>query len=93
MVMGLEQSAVLVLDEIVRRAVRAKASDIHLEPKRDRLNVRFRVDGEMVEEQAVPIEIALEVISRVKACLDIYVLKTEPRFYGGKEEIRLADRG
>jgi general secretion pathway protein E/type IV pilus assembly protein PilB len=64
--MGLEQSAVLVLDEIVRRAVRAKASDVHLEPKRDRLQVRFRIDGEMVEEQSVPIEIALEVISRIK---------------------------
>jgi len=62
----LEQGAVLVLDEIIRRAVRAKASDVHLEPKRDRLNVRFRVDGEMVEEQSVPVDIALEVVSRVK---------------------------
>jgi len=62
----LEQGAVLVLDEIMRRAVRAKASDIHLEPKRDRLNVRFRVDGEMVEEQSVPPDIALEVVSRIK---------------------------
>ncbi|MBS2016111.1 MAG: type II/IV secretion system protein [Deltaproteobacteria bacterium] len=62
----LEQSAVIVLDEIVRRAVRAKASDIHLEPKRDRMNVRFRIDGEMIDEQAVPLEIAPEVISRVK---------------------------
>jgi general secretion pathway protein E len=62
----LEQGAVLVLDEIIRRAVRAKASDVHLEPKRDRLNVRFRVDGEMLEEQSVPIDIALEVVSRVK---------------------------
>src|SRR6185436_1522459 len=62
----IEQGAVLVLDEIVRRAVRAKASDIHLEPKRDRLAVRFRVDGEMVEEQAVPLDVALEVVSRVK---------------------------
>jgi general secretion pathway protein E/type IV pilus assembly protein PilB len=62
----IDQGAVLVLDEIMRRAVRAKASDVHLEPKRDRLNVRFRVDGEMVEEQSVPIDIALEVISRVK---------------------------
>ncbi len=62
----LEQGAVLVLDEIVRRAVRAKASDVHLEPKRDRLGIRFRVDGEMVEEQSVPLDIALEVVSRVK---------------------------
>ena len=63
---GLEQGAVLVLDEIVRRAARAHASDIHLEPKRDRLVVRFRVDGEMVEEQSVPLDIAPEVLSRIK---------------------------
>jgi general secretion pathway protein E len=63
---GLEQGAVIVLDEIVRRAARAHASDIHLEPKRDRMNVRFRVDGEMVEEQSVPLDIAPEVISRIK---------------------------
>ena len=62
----LEQGAVLVLDEVVRRAVRAHASDIHLEPKRDRMNVRLRVDGEMVEEQSIPLDIAPEVISRVK---------------------------
>jgi general secretion pathway protein E/type IV pilus assembly protein PilB len=62
----LEQGAVIVLDEIVRRAVRAHASDIHLEPKRDRMNVRFRVDGEMVEEQSVPLEISSEVVSRIK---------------------------
>ena len=62
----LEQGAVIVLDEIVRRAVRAHASDIHLEPKRDRMNVRFRVDGEMVEEQSVPLDISPEVISRIK---------------------------
>ena len=62
----LEQGAVIVLDEIVRRAVRAHASDIHLEPKRDRMNIRFRVDGEMIEEQAVPLDIAPEVVSRIK---------------------------
>jgi general secretion pathway protein E/type IV pilus assembly protein PilB len=62
----LEQGAVVVLDEIVRRAVRAHASDIHLEPKRDRMHVRLRVDGEMIDEQSVPLEIAPEVISRIK---------------------------
>ena len=62
----LEQGAVLVLDEIIRRALKAKASDVHLEPKRERLNVRFRVEGEMIEEQSVPPDIALEVVSRIK---------------------------
>lgn len=62
----IELGAVIVLDEIVRRAVLAHASDIHLEPKRDRLNVRLRVDGEMVEQQSVPLDIAPEVVSRIK---------------------------
>ncbi len=61
-----EHGAVLILDEIVRRAQRAKASDIHLEPKRDRLAVRFRVDGEMVEQPSVQFDLAPEVVSRVK---------------------------
>ena len=60
------QGAVLILDEIVRRALVRGASDIHLEPKRDRLQVRLRVDGWMVDEQSVGADLASEVISRVK---------------------------
>ncbi len=33
-----------------------------------------------------------EIFSRVKACLDVYVLRTEPKFYGPPVTIRLADR-
>lgn len=33
-----------------------------------------------------------EVVSRVKACLDVYVLHTKPRFHGKKEQIQLAAR-
>src|SRR5262245_13367677 len=61
-----EQGAVLVLDEIVRRAVARGASDIHLEPKHDRLGVRLRVDGYMFDEQSVALDLAPLVISRVK---------------------------
>lgn len=32
-----------------------------------------------------------EMLSRVKACLDIYVLRTKPRFGGPREEIRVAN--
>ena len=60
------QGAVLILDEIVRRAVARGASDIHLEPKRDRLQIRLRVDGWMVDEQSVGADLTAEVISRVK---------------------------
>ena len=58
--------AVVVLDEIIRIAVSTNASDIHLEPKARHLQVRLRLDGEMVEQRPIDAAIAAQVISRVK---------------------------
>ena len=33
-----------------------------------------------------------EIVSRAKACLDVYVLHTQPRFYGPSVTIRIAER-
>ena len=61
------------LDSIIDEAVDRRASDIHLEPEDDRLRVRYRVDGRMIEARAYPIECMAPLISRVKvmANLDI----------------------
>ncbi|WP_437301331.1 GspE/PulE family protein [Sorangium sp. So ce426] len=61
-----ELDAVKVLDHLVRRAVSMGASDIHVEPKRDGIRVRYRVDGVMVAQGQIPIEIAPSLTSRVK---------------------------
>lgn len=61
-----ELDAVKVLDHLVRRAVSMGASDIHVEPKRDSLRVRYRVDGVMVAQGQIPIELAPSLTSRVK---------------------------
>ncbi|MEP7124886.1 MAG: GspE/PulE family protein [Byssovorax sp.] len=58
--------AVQVLDHLVRRAASAGASDIHVEPKRDTLRVRFRIDGVMVNQGQLPLELAPPLTSRVK---------------------------
>jgi general secretion pathway protein E len=58
--------AVAILDELVRRAANLGASDIHLEPKRDRMQVRFRIDGTMVEQPSIELEVAPQVVSRIK---------------------------
>jgi general secretion pathway protein E len=63
---GGEQDVVVLLDEIVRRATIKGASDIHLEPKRDRMLVRFRIDGSMVEDGFLGADVASQVVSRVK---------------------------
>jgi len=58
--------AVQVLDHLVRRAVTMGASDIHIEPKRDGVRVRYRVDGVMVNQGVLPAELAPPITSRVK---------------------------
>jgi general secretion pathway protein E len=58
--------AVQVLDHLVRRAVTIGASDIHMEPKRDALRVRYRVDGVMVSQGVLPSELASPMTTRVK---------------------------
>ena len=58
--------AVDILDDLVRHAVNHDASDIHLEPKIDRMQVRFRIDGAMVEHRSIGNDVGKEVVSRIK---------------------------
>jgi general secretion pathway protein E/type IV pilus assembly protein PilB len=61
-----ELDAVQVLDHLVRRAVAVGASDIHVEPKRDIIRVRYRIDGVMVSQGQLPLELAPPLLTRVK---------------------------
>jgi general secretion pathway protein E/type IV pilus assembly protein PilB len=58
--------AVVLVNELVRLAVAQRASDIHLEPKHDLMQVRFRVDGSLVDVQPIALAVAPNVVSRVK---------------------------
>ena len=58
----LVQSLNLIIDE----AVKARASDIHIEPEEDRLRIRYRIDGTLQDTMSLPINIHRALISRVK---------------------------
>jgi general secretion pathway protein E/type IV pilus assembly protein PilB len=58
--------AVRVLDHMVHRAVSVGASDIHLEPKRASLQVRFRIDGVMCDQGSLPLDLSPSLVTRVK---------------------------
>jgi general secretion pathway protein E len=57
---------VVLVNELVRLAVAQRASDIHLEPKHDMMQVRLRVDGSLVDVQPIALTVAANVVSRVK---------------------------
>ncbi len=51
---------------MIAEAVRTRASDIHIEPMKDRVRVRYRIDGECIERQQVPARMKNAMISRIK---------------------------
>lgn len=55
-----------IVDVIVRHAVEARASDIHIEPQRDALRVRFRIDGELYTNLTLPLSSHQSIINRIK---------------------------
>ncbi len=61
------------LDLIVDEAVKARASDIHLEPEEDRMRVRYRIDGTLQDMMSLPITVQRAIVSRVKILADMNI--------------------
>ena len=61
-----DQHIVRVVDWILSYAFEQRASDIHIEPRRDKGHIRFRIDGVLHNVHELPIDITKAVISRLK---------------------------
>lgn len=55
-----------IVATLLRYAVDGSASDIHVEPTRDMLKVRFRVDGIMYQSLSLPKNVERAVVARIK---------------------------
>ncbi|OGM56460.1 hypothetical protein A3F62_02065 [Candidatus Woesebacteria bacterium RIFCSPHIGHO2_12_FULL_44_11] len=55
-----------VVTSILEFAVRARASDVHIEPQEKSTRVRYRIDGILQEKLTIPKELHESLISRVK---------------------------
>lgn len=51
---------------MIQEAVQLRASDIHIEPFEDRVRIRYRIDGRMIERDSPPRRLLAAIISRVK---------------------------
>ncbi len=64
---GEEVPIITLINLIILRAVKEKASDIHIEPfSEETLKVRYRIDGILHDIMSLPRQLHLAVISRVK---------------------------
>lgn len=68
-----EPRIIRIVNALLADAVDTAASDIHLEPGRDGLKVRFRIDGMLEDRHVLPQAFTEPVVSRIKvmARLDV----------------------
>lgn len=85
-----EAPTVNLLNSLITRALKARASDMHLEPIDNRYRVRFRIDGVLQEADWIAPRMRLPVASRLKilAGMDI-AEKRRPQ--DGKIGMRIAN--
>jgi type IV pilus assembly protein PilB len=57
---------VKLIDSIIDNAVKARASDVHIEPFEDYVKIRYRIDGELKEVLKTPKDTMGALITRIK---------------------------
>lgn len=61
-----EAPTIKIVSVILRQAVEGKASDIHIEPCRDFLRIRYRLDGILYSSLVLPLQVHPAVVGRIK---------------------------
>ena len=61
-----DQHIVNVVDWLLGYAFEQRASDIHVEPRREQGNIRFRIDGVLYTVYSLPMQVLSAVTSRLK---------------------------
>lgn len=95
-----DQPIVNIVDWLLQYAFEQRASDIHIEPRRDVGHVRFRIDGVLHGVYELPQQVCAAVTSRIKILgrMDVAEkrrpqdgrLKTRSPRGGGEVELRLS---
>jgi type IV pilus assembly protein PilB len=58
---------------LLRYAIQAKASDVHIEPERDFVKVRYRVDGLLRQVLTLPVSMHAAIVSRIKILANLKI--------------------
>jgi len=61
-----EAPVVKLVDLVIRQAIDERASDIHIEPFKDRLEIRYRIDGVLYQIPPPAAHLHLPIVSRIK---------------------------
>lgn len=69
-------ATVQLCNEILKQAVRQRASDIHLEPRAKSMLTRYRIDGYLRSGAVIPKEVQPAIVSRFKVMASMNIAET-----------------
>lgn len=89
------------LDDILKQAIRDRASDIHIEPQQHHLHIRYRIDGILHAAYTLPLAAHLPIMSRLKVLSEMDIAENRRpqdgqwtfESQGVKTDIRVATVG
>jgi general secretion pathway protein E len=70
---AIDTPLVHALNLLIEEAVKARASDIHIEPEEDRLRIRYRIDGTLQDTMSLPLSVHRALISRIKILAEMNI--------------------
>jgi type IV pilus assembly protein PilB len=76
---------------LISEAVQLRASDIHVEPFEDRVRIRYRIDGVLVERDSPPRRLLGALLSRLKILANIDIAERR-RPQDGRIKVTLGDK-
>jgi len=80
-----------IIESLFNRAIRQNASDIHIEPEKDILRVRFRIDGILREIETHQISLLESLVSRLKVLAEMDI--AEHRLpQDGRIQLKIGDK-
>lgn len=86
-----EAPIVKMVGIIIRHAIEGKASDIHIEPFRGKVRVRYRMDGILYTSLFLPISVHEAIVSRVKILTNM-LLDEKRKPQDGRFSIKFENR-
>ncbi len=89
-VMANEPTVINLVNVIISTALRERASDIHLVPFEETLQLRYRIDGLLQEKPPPPKQLHAALVSRVKIMADMNIAE---RFMPQDGHIQIHHRG
>jgi type IV pilus assembly protein PilB len=66
---------VQIVNLLITQGLRDRASDIHIEPKKDRIRIRFRIDGVLADVLTLPLPLSAGIASRLKIMAELDIVE------------------